>query len=162
LEARLATSSTNLSKPPYFDSPGTARHRRQASGRMWGGQKGHQASRRSLLPLKRVDEVVEHRPAECRHCHRSLDGALEVSQLKAHQVIELPKIRANLTEHRAPLLSCPRCGKRTRGQIHRALTFSHFGPQLVAKDAELISRFRLNRRDLDAFYTALLDVPAPS
>lgn len=129
---------------------------------MWGGQKGHQASRRSLLPLKRVDEVVEHRPAECRHCHRSLDGALEVSQLKAHQVIELPKIRANLTEHRAPLLSCPRCGKRTRGQIHRALTFSHFGPQLVAKDAELISRFRLNRRDLDAFYTDLLDVPAPS
>lgn len=162
LEARLAMNSTNSSKPPSCDPPGTARHRRRASGRKRGGQKGHAGAHRSLLPPERVDEVVEHRPAACRHCHHALDGAPEVGRPSVHQVVELPKIRAEVTEHRAPLLSCPRCGKRTRGQIPRAVTCSHFGPQLVAMGAMLISRFRLSRRDLEAFCTDLLDVPAPS
>src|SRR5690606_4399049 len=129
--------------------------------RMGHERKGTVDSRPETPPLS-AGEVIEHRPAECRHCGLSLDGAPEVGRPSVHQVVELPKIRAEVTEHRAPRLSCPQCGKRTRGQIPRAVTSSHFGPQLVAMGAMLTSRFRLSRRDLEAFCTDLLDVPAPS
>jgi transposase len=162
LEARLATNSTNSSKPPSSDPPGTSRRKRRASGRARGGQKGHPGSWRSLLPPERVDEVIAHRPDECRHCGHALEGAPEVGTPRRHQQIELPRIRAVVSEHRAHLLSCPRCGKRTRGEIPREVTLSHFGPQLVALGAMLISRFSLSRRDLEAFCSDLLDVPSPS
>lgn len=162
LEARLATNSTNSSKPPSSDPPGTPRRKQRASGRARGGQKGHPGSWRSLLPPERVDEIIEHRPAECRHCGHSLDGAPVVGTPRLHQQIELPRIRAVVSEHRAHLLSCPGCGKRTRGHIPREVTLSHFGPQLVALGAMLTSRFRLSRRDLEAFCSDLLDVPALS
>ena len=116
-----------------------------------GRPEGHQASGR--YPLKRV----------VRSSDIDLQYAVPpLARRRSRVVAESAGSSAAEDSRRLPSTVRPsRAPVRQRRQVP-ALTFSHFGPQLVAKDAELISRFRLNRRDLDAFYTDLLDVPAPS
>lgn len=162
LEARLGLDSTNSSRPPSSDPPGKRRRSKRSSGRKRGAQKGHAGTHRSLLPTERVDHVLTHRPDECGHCGHSLEGAAEVERPRVHQVVELPEIRAEVVEHRAPRLCCPACGKTNRATFPVEVSRSSFGPRLVAMGAMLTSRFRLSRRDLEAFFTDLLDVKAPS
>ncbi|MGH3996651.1 MAG: DUF6444 domain-containing protein, partial [Pseudonocardiaceae bacterium] len=66
LEQRLNRSSRNSSLPPSQDPPSTPpRPRQPDSGRRRGGQPGHEGKNRPLLPLERVDQVVEHWPERC-------------------------------------------------------------------------------------------------
>jgi transposase len=69
LRERIGRSSRNSSKPPSSDGPGfKPPARRKGSGRKRGGQPGHPGSGPELLPIERVDEVVEHHPDACRRC----------------------------------------------------------------------------------------------
>src|SRR5881392_1500968 len=65
LEARLAQDSSNSSRPPSSDPPGTPPRRPPPSGRARGGQPGHAAHVRLLVPPEEVDRFVEHYPATC-------------------------------------------------------------------------------------------------
>jgi transposase len=162
LEARLASNSTNSSRPPSSDPPGTTRPKKRRTGKRRGGQKGHPGHHRSMLPSERVDQVIEHRPSECRHCGHSLEGVAVSELLGRHQVVELPPVRAEMTEHHILALCCPACGKSTRARLPREVGRKRFGPRLSALAVLLTSRFRLSRRDQCAFFEDLLDVPAPS
>ena len=69
LREQIGRSSRNSSKPPSSDGPGfKPPARRKGSGRKRGGQPGHPGSGPELLPIERVDEVVEHHPDACRRC----------------------------------------------------------------------------------------------
>lgn len=163
LEARLGLDSTNSSKPPSSDPPHRKPKRsKRPSGRKRGAQPGHRGAHRMLLPTGRVDAAREHRPAVCRHCGTSLEGAAEVGAPGLHQVIELPPVRAHVTEHRTVTCICPRCRRRTKAKLPAGLRGKHFGPRLVAFSAMLMSRFRMSRRQLAAFLGDLLDVEAPA
>jgi transposase len=162
LEARLASNSTNSSRPPSSDPPGTARPKKKRSGKRRGGQKGHPGHHRSMLPPERVDDGVDHRPASCRHCGHSLAEVPTPEPIGCHQVVELPPIRARVTEHRTFALSCPACGHTTRERLPSKSGRPRFGPRLSALAVLLTSRFRMSRRDQCAFFEDLLDVPAPS
>lgn len=161
LEARVRMNSSNSSKPPSSDPP---QAKRRANGRRGtrGAREGHPGAGRDLLPEERIDEVIEYRPEQCRRCGFSLAKALVVSQPGRWQVIELPPVRAQVTEHRTLCCACPACGTRTRGKIPEPVRRSHFGPRLVAFAVMLSSRFRLSRRQLREFFSDLLDVPPPS
>lgn len=162
LEAQLGLNSTNSSRPPSSDPPGVPRRGKKPTGKKRGGQKGHPGAFRSLLPTQRVDEVRLHRASFCRHCAHSLADAPRVGTLERHQVIELPEIRAHVTEHQVLTLACPACGKRTRGALPAEVGRRAFGPRLSAFAALLLSRFRLSRRDLVLLLSDVLDVPAPA
>ena len=91
LRERIGRSSRNSSKPPSSDGPGfKPPERRKGSGRKRGGQPGHPGSGPELLPIERVDEVVEHHPDSCRRCGTLLRG--EDPEPLRHQVIEIPPI----------------------------------------------------------------------
>ena len=67
LRERIGRSSRNSSKPPSSDGLGfKPLERRKGSGRKRGGQQGHPGSGPELLPIERVNEVVEHHPDACR------------------------------------------------------------------------------------------------
>ena len=100
LEAQLRRNSTNSSKPPSSDPPGVVRRSKKATGKKRGGQKGHRGHHRKRIAADRVDVIVEHRPACCGHCGHGLEGAEEGKRAWVHQVVELPAIRARVTEHR--------------------------------------------------------------
>src|SRR3990170_1552978 len=75
LEQRLNRSSRNSSLPPSQDPPSAPpRPQKPASGRRPGGQPGHQGRSRPLLPLERVDQLVEHSPERCRTCAHVFAG----------------------------------------------------------------------------------------
>lgn len=59
LEARLSQNSSNSSKPPSSDAPGTERQPKKPTGRRAGGQPGHKKHERRLLPPEQVQRFVE-------------------------------------------------------------------------------------------------------
>jgi transposase len=161
LERRLSRSSRNSSLPPSQDPPSTPpRPRRPGSGRKRGGQPGHEGNNRALLPLERVDEVVEHWPERCRSCARAFAEPELVDAAKPwrHQVAELPPIAVRVSEHRLHAVCCPDCATATRAELPRVVPLSAFGPQLQAAVVTLAVRNRVSRRDTSELARELFGV----
>jgi transposase len=151
LEEQLRRSSRNSSLPPSQDPPSApSRSKKPASGRGRGGQPGHEGSDRPLLPLERVDELVEHWPARCQACAHVFgeDERLDVAAPQRHQVCELPPIAITVTEHRLHRLRCPACAAETRAELPARIPRVAFGPRLQAAVATLAVRNRVSRRDM--------------
>lgn len=163
LETRLAQNSSNSSRPPSSDAPNTPPRRRTGpSGRKPGGQPGHDAHQRALLPADQADAVVDHWPERCGHCCAALapDPALAAATPERHQVTEAPPLRATVTEHRLHRLRCPHCGGQTRAALPPDVPAGAFGPRLAAIVALLSGRYRLSRREVAALCADLLGVEA--
>ena len=65
LKAKVAENSHNSSRPPSSDGPGAAPRTQPPTGRKPGGQPGHKGSKRDLLPVEVVDQVVPVKPTHC-------------------------------------------------------------------------------------------------
>jgi transposase len=143
LEARLGQNSSNSSKPPSSDTPGSRRQPKKPTGRRPGGQFGHKKHERALLPPEQVQSFVDVVPEECRGCQRRLKG--EDSAPRRHQVVEVPPLSAVVTEYRCHALQCPGCGVVTRGEVP-AHARSVFGDRLGALASLLVGKYRLSKR----------------
>jgi hypothetical protein len=131
LRERIGRSSRNSSKPPSTDGPGfKPPERRKGSGRKRGGQPGHPDAGPELLPMERVDEVVEHHPDACRLCGMLLQGE-DPAPLR-HQVIEIPPITPVVIEHRLHRLVCPCCSTSTCATLPADVIATRYGPKLSA------------------------------
>ncbi len=164
LERRLGLNSTNSSRPPSSDPPGLKRRpKRKPSGKKPGAQPGHEAHQRELLPPERVDRALEHWPEACATCGHRFALFQEMGTPERRQVIELPPVRAQVTEHRLHRLVCPVCRQATKavppGDVGPGTTC---GPRLVGFMATLTVRLRASRRGLQALLSDLLDVEPPS
>ena len=130
LERQLALrqqNSTTTSKPPSSDGLAgrpRERGRRVKSRRKAGGQPGHH---RELVPVERVDAIVDLVPDTCRHCAHRLHARHGVGDPRRHQVTELPAIAAHITEYRCHRRQCPACGTTTLASLPDDLA-SQFGP----------------------------------
>ena len=117
LRARLGQNSSNSSRPPSSDLPGTRRPpKRTPSGRAPGGQPGHPGHQRVLLPRDQVDHVIPLVPAVCRQCGELLPttpGPGDPAD-ERQQVTELPSSRAEVTEYQLAARRCRGCGTVTR------------------------------------------------
>jgi transposase len=156
LERQLAIrkqNSTNSSKPPSSDGlAGESRPRgrkKSKSRRKPGGQPGHHGHHRRLVPLEQVDETHAVLPTQCRHCERELAPAkLETTdKVYRHQVVELPVIKAHVTEYQFHEVVCPHCGKSNRAAVPAEIQ-RQTGPQLTALTAYLTVVCRMPRRVL--------------
>jgi len=150
LEQRLNRNSRNSSLPPSQDPPsGPPRPHKPGSGRGRGGQPGHEGSNRPLLPLERVDEIVECWPKRCQACTRVFGEAerVDAAPVQHHQVSELPPIAVTVSEHRLHRLRCPACAAETRAELPAGVPRCAFGPRLQAAVATLAVRNRVSRRD---------------
>jgi len=157
LRERIGRSSRNSSKPPSSDGPGfKPPERRKGSGRKRGGQPGHPGSGPELLPIERVDEVVEHHPDACRRCGTLLEG--EDPEPLRHQVIEIPPITPLVIEHRLHRLVCPCCSTSTCATLPADVEASHYGPRLSALVGLLGSAFPLSFSKTQALLDQLLGV----
>ena len=157
LRERIGRSSRNSSKPPSSDGPGfKPPERRKGSGRKRGGQPGHSGSGPELLPIERVDEVVEHHPDACRHCGTLLQG--EDPAPVRHQVIEIPPITPLVIEHRLHRLVCPCCSTSTCASLPADVEASRYGPRLSGLVGLLGSAFPLSFSKTQALLDQLLGV----
>jgi len=150
LERRLNRSSRNSSLPPSQDPPSAPpRPGGKRSGRVRGGQPGHEGRHRRLLPPEQVDQVVEHWPERCRSCSHVFGAPdlVDAAEPWRHQVAELPPTAVIVTEHRLHGVCCPECATRTRAELPREVPRSAFGPRLQAAVVTLAIRNRVSRRD---------------
>ncbi len=168
LEARLRQDSSTSSRPPSSDPPGTQAQRRApppAAGadgepRRRGGQPGHPGHHRLLLGEERVDRVVAVTPPACRGCGMALpaDGGVDDPADERVQVVELPPVRAEVTEYRLAARRCTACGTTTRAGRPAEAGGGSFGPRLQAVAALLVGRYRLSRREAVACLAELGEV----
>ncbi|MEY4358864.1 MAG: hypothetical protein RLZZ631_350 [Cyanobacteriota bacterium] len=157
LRERIGRSSRNSSKPPSSDGPGfKPPERRKGSGRKRGGQPGHPGAGPELLPIERVNEVVEHHPEACRCCGTLLQG--EDPAPVRHQVIEIPPITPLVIEHRLHRLVCPCCSTSTCAALPADVEASRYGPRLSALVGLLGSAFPLSFGKTQALLDQLLGV----
>ena len=176
LTARLGQNSTNSSRPPSSDPPFVPRRRETppvpSSSRRAGGQPGHPGHFRAVLPPERVDVVVDHWPSVCVGCATPLtplgaasctaqgdDEAAVLADYVAHQVTELPPVRAVVSEHRLHRVACARCGATTRATLPADVPAGAFGPRMQATVATLKGRFRLSCREIAEVSDTVLEAP---
>jgi transposase len=143
LKERLNLNSSNSSKPPSSDAPGTPRQAKKPTGRRAGGQPGHKKHERALLPAEAVQHVVELVPKQCKGCRRRLVG--RDAKPRRHQVVEVPPLSAVVTEYRSHALECSACGMVTREEVP-AHARSVFGERLGALASLLVGKYRLSKR----------------
>jgi len=132
LEARLGKDSHNSSKPPLWDGlrrkPKSLRERGKAKV---GGQPGHKGN--TLSADEQPDHVEIHSVAPwCDACGQPIareDGSVLA---ESRQLIDLPPIRFEATEHRIEQVQC-RCGKVHRSAFPAGVSqAAHYGSQIKA------------------------------
>ena len=164
LERQLALrqqNSTTTSKPPSSDGLAgrqRLRGRRKKSRRRRGGQPGHRGHLRPLVPLERVQIVVDLVPDTCRHCQHGLHPRHTVGDPRRHQVTELPPIEAHVTEYRCYHRACPACGRTTLAALPDDVV-GQFGPQLTGLIAYLTVVCRLPRVVVRQLLEGALQIP---
>lgn len=164
LERQLALrqqNSTTTSKPPSSDGLAgrqRARGRRVKSRRKAGGQPGHPGHHRELVPVERVDAMVDLVPETCRRCAHRLHARHGVGDPRRHQVTELPPIAAHITEYRCHRRQCPACGTTTLAPLPDEFV-SQFGSQLTALIAYLTVVCRLPRLVVQRLLEGALQIP---
>ena len=149
LEVRLGQNSQNSSRPHSSDFPRVKSPKKLASTvrRKRGAQPGHLGHHRIQFSEAEVDEVVELHPSRCDHCGIALEGQAEEEKEWRHQVVELPELKARVTEYRIHSRKCPECGQRVQAQLPPGVPRRHFGPTFQATAAILTGRYRLSRRE---------------
>jgi len=168
LEARLRQDSGTSSRPPSSDPPKTQAQRRapapaadrDGEPRRRGGQPGHPGHHREPLSEERVDRVVAVTPEACRSCGAGLPleaGRCDPADERV-QVVELPPVRAEVTEYRLAARHCSSCGTTTRAGRPAEAGGGSFGPRLQAVAALLVGRYRLSRREAVACLAELGEV----
>ena len=149
LEVRLGQNSQNSSRPPSADPPGFRRPERPntPTRRKRGAQPGHLGHHRIQYSEAEVDDVMELHPSRCDHCGIALGGPGEEEREWRHQVVELPEVKAKVTEYRLHSRKCPGCGKRVQAQLPPGVPQRSFGPTFQSTAAILTGRYRLSRRE---------------
>lgn len=148
LRERVNRNSRNSSQPPSSDGPGVAKQeqpKKESSGRKRGGQVGHPAAQRKLVPLERVKADYDVKPTSCQRCGCELCG--DDPAPDRHQVAEIPLVQVEVTEYRLHTLSCLQCGAETRANLPEGVPQGGFGPRFQAMTALLSGRYHLSKRD---------------
>ena len=152
-------NATNSSIPPSANPPGAPKPRtKKPTGRPAGGQVGHAGHFRKLLPLEEVDRVVVQAPEHCPGCGEALEEEGR-ELLSRHQVMELPAVLVDVTEHQAYACRCRHCGRRSAGAIPQSIFGHSFGPRLSAVIAMLASHFRGSRRSVEYVIREVMGCP---
>jgi len=158
-------NSTTSSKPPSSDGlAGKQRprctSRRRKSGRKPGGQPGHPGHHRSLFPPERVNVVIPVYPTQCGQCDKAFGDRARATQgePQRHQVTELPKIVAHVTEYQCHKLRCGKCGNTTQAALPEEVK-GNFGPELTALIAYQTVTCRMPRRVVLESLEHVLGIP---
>ena len=160
LEALLARNSSNSSTPPSADPP-SAPAPKKRSRRKRGGQKGHKGRSRLRLPPDQVAHVIPLVPDKCHGCGHALPAQARPGDPAPtwHQVVELPRRPAVVTEFQGHARTCPCCSVVTRHPIPAGIKADAFGPRLAAALNLLAGCQHVSVRGLEEVARTLLGVP---
>jgi transposase len=160
LEARLH----DLTKPPLAPRrpvPLPKGPAKRPTGKKPGGQRGHPPHLKVLVPPERVNQIVPLIPAVCERCRTSLPqqaGPNDPPPVR-HQVTELPKLAAYITEYQGHARTCPDCGSVTRATIPDPVRAHRVGPNLTGVLSYLTGCHGVSKRGVEEISAAVFDAP---
>ena len=151
LEEKLKLNSKNSSKPPSTDPKGNTSS---------GSKKDREPRKgvsRTPYPAERVDHQIECSRDCCAHCG---SGAIELLDVlpKILQQVELPEVRAIVTEYLLRKYRCHSCGKRSVADLPEGTPDSVFGSKLMGLFAHLTGVCHLAKREAIQLIKDLYDV----
>ncbi len=146
LREQLRRNSGNSNRPPSSDTPGQKAERRRpsGSGRKRGGQPGHEGLTRALVAEEKVSEFKHLFPAACENCWAPLSTEGGTRE-RHYQSVELPPLKAHVTQWVRHGVECPRCQHETWAST-APIPSSPFGPRLSAVVGLLTGVYHLSRR----------------
>src|SRR5947209_7735349 len=162
LTAPPGTNAPNSGTPPSANPPGAPKPvTKQPTGKKTGGQPGHPARLKRRLPPERLHQVIPFVPSHCDRCHEPLPPrpGPDDPEPSWHQVAELPKVAAQVTEYQGHYRSRPCCGQLNHAPIPQDLKAHSVGPRLAATLAYLAGSHRASNRGLEEITEDVFDVP---
>lgn len=131
LEAQLAKNSRNSSKPPSSDGLKRKPKSLRKTGGKPGGQPGHKGT--TLRTVDKPDLTILHRVvSQCDACGSLIEASNITIASEKRQVIDLPPIRFEVTEHRIEEAQC-KCGKKHAATFPSHITqAAQYGPHIKA------------------------------
>lgn len=162
LKARLNTNASNSSLPPSANPLHAAKPvRKKKSKRKRGGQFGHRAHLKQLLPADRVTRTKDIVPTTCVHCEAALlrEAGPDDPEPKRFQKIELPKVAVKVIEYRAHGRTCPDCGGVTQAVIPAAVRRHSIGPRLTAVLSYLSGGQGISKRGVEEIAEVVFGAP---
>ena len=149
LEGQLRDLLNKL-KPPAAKAatPQPPAPAKKPTGKKPGGQPGHPPTMKALVPPERVNHVVPYIPDRCGKCDEPLSKKAGPNdpEPKRHQVAELPKVAAEITEHQGHARTCPCCGEVTWATIPADVRAHSVGPKLTAAMGYFVANHGVSKR----------------
>jgi transposase len=145
LAEKVNTNSQNSGIPPSTEivKPEKKKSKKKKK-RNRGGQKGHLGYSRELYPEEDCKEIENHLPEICDCCGEKLSG--EDANPYRHQIVEIPPIELEITEHRLHQLECNHCGSLTRAKLPEGVCESGYGATVVALVSLMSGVYRHSHR----------------
>src|SRR5437868_595514 len=160
--ARLKNNFSNSSTPPSAnpldaDKPVV----KKKSARKPGGQPDHPPNLKKLLPPARVDHTIAIVPDRCEKCEQPLPAQAgpHDPEPTRHQIIELPKVLAVVTEFQAHGRTCSCCGHLTQETVPSELRQDWLGERLCASIVNLTGGQGVSKRAVKVIAEELFGVP---
>ena len=147
LKEKLNTNSKNSSKPPSTDGfkKENKKRKKGKSKHKQGAQPGHKGAARELLPIEKVDRIEKLQPSNQCGCGEPIQPT---DEYRRHQVHELPRIQATVTEYQLYWGVCVGCGKRHCAELPVGVPSGMLGPVALAKIGTLTGDYRMSKRNV--------------
>ena len=145
-----------LEKPSLPPGPGKA-----PTGRKPGGQPGHPPHLKRWLPPEQVSRIVVHVPTQCPRCAEPLPAEAQAGDPAPtiHQIAELPKVLAEITEHQGHSRTCSCCGTVATQAIPAEVRASTIGPRLLGFMSYLVGVQGVSKRGVEEILETAAGVP---
>ena len=154
LEEKLKINSKNSSTPPSGDGfkkekNKPAKNKKKGKKRKQGGQMGRKGIARQLLPLSEVDHIEVVSPLKECPC-----GALVIptKDYKRHQVHDLPRLKAIVTEYQLHFGKCCKCGETHQAPLPPGVPAGMLAPYAISAIGTLTGDYRLSKRNVAALF----------
>lgn len=142
LREQLNNNSSNSSLPPSRDIK-KKKKVKVKSGRKRGGQPGHKAHQRMVIPSDQVTAVINCKPMDICAC----GGSIKLGEkIHKHQVFEIPIPKYEVIEYQIYKGCCDSCHQDHEGKLPAGVTLKGFGPRAHSMISLLTSKYRLSKR----------------
>lgn len=154
LREQLNNNSRNSSLPPSKDLK-KKKIDKPKSDRKRGGQPGHKASQRRLISEDKLSDIIDCKPSETCLC----GGSIKLKKIEKRQVFEIPQAIYEVIEYRIHSGCCESCDKKYVGQLSEGVSQKGFGPRAHAMLSLLTSKYRLSKRQAQAWFKDVYQMP---
>jgi transposase len=162
LETKLRDLEDRLKGPPPKRpvEPQPPAPKKSPTGKKRGAQPGHPPRLKTWLPQNRVTNAFDYFPKTCSSCDTPLspEAGPHDPPPTIHQIAELPKILADITEHRGHFRTCA-CGCVNHHPIPAEFRQESVGPKLAATLVYFAGSHGMSKRGLEEVVETLFQVP---